>query len=429
MTTRTNALPHSGSIARVVLDNGITVLVYENFAAQSVVLAGSLAVGSLNETPHKNGLAALTTSALMRGTHARDFDAIHTTLEDIGADLGFSAGVHKTRFYGKALAEDLPTLVDLLGEALRTPAFPTTQVERLRGEILTGLRIREQDSRARAGRAFREALYAPDHPYFYSPRGTLDTVPTLTVDDLAAFHAQSFGPNGMIVVIVGAVEAQAAVATVRERLADWQNPDQPAAVILPPVQPPTETVRSAVTLPGKTQTDLVVGVIGPSRYAADYQAATLANSVLGQFGMMGRIGAVVREKQGLAYYAYSRIEGGHGPGAWNIAIGVNPKNVARAVESALGEVRRMIDEAISDDDLLDNQSYFTGRLPLTLENNEGIAGAILTMESFDLSLDYLLGYREAIFSLTKADLQTALAHYWTPDAYVLATAGPNGAAG
>lgn len=424
MSVLTASLPHSGNITRVLLDNGITVLVYENFAAQSVIVAGSLAAGSLHETPQKNGLAALTAGSLMRGTQARDFDAIHTALEDVGADLGFSAGVHKTRFFGKALAEDLPLLVDVLSDTLRNPVFPEAQVERLRGEVLTGLRIREQDTRARAGRAFRETLYAPDHPYYYSPRGTLDTVPSITRADLVDFHARVYGPREMIVVIVGAVNAQQAAAVVRERLEDWQNRDQPPAVDLPPAVTPPQMRNVAVTLPGKTQTDIVLGVIGPSRYAPDYQAAALANSVLGQFGMMGRIGAVVREKQGLAYYAYSRLDGGHGPGAWNVAIGVNPKNVTRAVESALGEVRRMASEVISDDDLLDNQSYFTGRLPLQLESNEGIAGAILTMESFNLGLDYLLTYRDSIFSLTKADLQAAVAHYWADDAYVLAVAGP-----
>ncbi len=420
------ALPNTENIHRQTFDNGITVLIYENFAAQSVIITGALLAGSLNETADKNGLAALTASALMRGTIRRDFDAVHAALEDIGADLGYSAGVHRTRFYGKALAEDLPTLLDVLADTLQHPAFPEAQVELLRSEIMTGLHIREQDTRARAGRAFREALYPPLHPYYYSVRGTLDSVPNLHLEDLRAFHRQHYQPQGLLLVIVGAVQTQAALEQAQRALGDWRGTVQPDTPALPLLEKPRGVQRVEVTLAGKTQSDLVIGVAGPARDADDYFAAMLVNSVLGQFGMMGRIGAEVREKRGLAYYASSRIEGGYGPGAWSISAGVNPLNVQQAVEVIAQELRRISMEPVSAEDLADNQSYFVGRLPLQLESNEGIAGAILSMESFNLGLDYLLQYRDTVYRLTAQDLLAAAQHYWGADAgdYVLALAGP-----
>ena len=135
-------LPSSQNITRVVLDNGITILVYENFAAQSVVLQGSLQIGSAYEPLDQNGLAALTASALMRGTTTRDFTAIHEALEDVGADIGVSSGWYRTNISGKSLAEDLPILLDVLADVLRNPTLPEALVDRLRGEVLTGLRIR-----------------------------------------------------------------------------------------------------------------------------------------------------------------------------------------------------------------------------------------------------------------------------------------------
>ena len=161
------SLPGPENITRVVLDNGITVLVYENFAAQSVVITGAVRSGSLYETPEKNGLAAMTASALLRGTQNRDFNTIHSELEEIGASLSFSGGVFNTSFFGHSLAEDLPTVADIMADALRNPTFPDKQVERLRGEIMTGLQIRYQDTRYRANRAFRENLYPEGHPYHY----------------------------------------------------------------------------------------------------------------------------------------------------------------------------------------------------------------------------------------------------------------------
>lgn len=426
MSINGTSLPGPDNITRVVLDNGIVVLVYENFVAQSVVINGSLEAGSLYESPEKSGLASMTASALMRGTKNRDFDALHSSLEDIGADLDIGAGTHSTGFSGKALAEDLPVLIDILSDALRYPVFPAGQVERLRGETLTGLQYRQQDTRYRASRAFRENLYPAHHPYHYSTRGTLETIPGISISDMNAFHQKHYGPTGFIITIVGAVKAQDAVEIVRAKLGDWQNPQQPPVPALPELAPVEETRRVSVNLPGKTQSDIVMGVLGPSRYADDYRAATLVNSILGQFGMMGRIGDEVREKQGLAYYAYSGLEGGHGPGAWSVSAGVNPANVQKAIDSIVKEIERITTEIVSDEDLSDNKSYFTGHLPLQLESNEGIASSIHHMESYQLGLDNLITFRDKINALTKEDLLKAIQHYWNPEAFVVAVAGPEG---
>lgn len=419
-----HSMPNPDNITRVVLDNGITVLVYENFNTRSVVLHGLGLGGALHEDRAFNGVAAMTAGSLMRGTQSRDFQTLAASLEDIGADFGVSAGTHHISFGGKSLAEDLSVLVDVMADALRNPVFPTDQVERLRGEAMTWLRYGLQDTRRQSSRAFREALYAPDHPYHYTPRGTLETLPTVTVDMVRQFHAQHYGPRGMKLAIVGAVHAADAIALVNEKLGDWRNPSQSEGGMVPDAPQPAGLVRSFVPIPGKTQSDLMVGVVGPSRYAEDFQAARLANSVLGEFGMMGRIGDEVREKSGMAYYAYSRLDGGHGPGAWSITAGVNPANVERAIELSLQEVRKMVDVTVTDEELADNQSYFIGRIPLQLESNEGVAGTILSMESYGLGLDYLSRLPGVVGALTKDDLRDAIRRYWNPDAAVIAVAGP-----
>ncbi len=202
----TNAsIPHSGNIARVALANGVTILAYENPAVQSINLMGSLDAGSIYEAAAQSGLASLMAGALLTGTLSRDFDAIHGALEDNGADLGMHGSVHKLRIGGKALAEDLSLLLDIAADALRRPVFPRDHVERLRGERLTWLQYSKFDTRYRAGKAMREALYPPTHPYHYGTNGSEETVAGIGVDELRGFHAKHVGPRGMILVIVGAV--------------------------------------------------------------------------------------------------------------------------------------------------------------------------------------------------------------------------------
>lgn len=418
------SLPGSHNIARVTLDNGVTVLAYENFAAQSVVMAGSLRAGSLFETPAQNGLASLAAAALMRGTATRNFALLADTLESIGADVTISAGVHRTSFFGKALAEDLSVILDVLADVTQQPAFPVDQVERLRGEIMTGLRIRQQDTRYRANRLFHESLFPADHPYHYSVRGTLETIPTLTLDDLHAFHRRAYGPQDMIIVIVGAVTTAEAIDQVRQRFGGWHNNEQATQPPMPDAPVVTQPHRAHIGLAGKTQSDLMLGLPGPARLSPDYQAASIANSVLGQFGMMGRVGASVREELGLAYYVYSSMDAGMGRGAWSVAAGVNPKNVDLAIDSIQTEIRRLVDEPISEDDLNDNRSYYIGHLPLQLEANEGLASALLNIEMYGLGLDHLQTFRDRLMAITIDQVQAAARTYLDADRLIVAVAGP-----
>ena len=349
---------------------------------------------------------------------------IHESLEGLGASLGIAGGVHSTSFGGKSLAEDLSMLLELLSDALRHPSFPVDQVERLRGEVLTGLKIRQQDTRSVASEAFRKLAYPVDHPYSRSASGEIETITALTIDQMRAFHDTCFGPRGMIVVVVGAVKTADAIQQVSDIFGGWDNPLQPAMSDVAAVPLPATPQRAFKTVAGKTQSDLIIGWPGPSRYAPDFQAANLANNVLGVFGMMGRLGKAVREEQGLAYYCGSRLGGGPGPAPWQVSAGINPSNVHLAINSTLHEVERLTTELVSEADLADNKANFIGRLPLTMESNEGVASSILNMETYNLGLNYIRGYADMINAITREDLLLAAQKYLHPAAYVLAVAGP-----
>jgi zinc protease len=421
----TQALPSSETITRVALPNGITVYAYANPSTRSVVVSGGLdGGGALHDPAAHSGLAVMTAGMVMRGTQNHDFQGLAASLEDIGADFGVSAGVHGVSFGGKALAEDLPTLLDVMAEVLRRPTFPAEHLELLRGEVMTWLKYGLQDTRRQAAQAFRQTLYPEAHPYYRGSRGTLETVPTLTADMLREFHAQHYGAKGMTVVIVGNIDPAQVADLVQARLGDWDNPRQPEWSAVAPVEMGQGVRRAFVPIAGKTQSDVVLGVVGPSRKADDFQAARMANSILGEFGMMGRVGENVRVKNGMAYYASSRLEGGHGPGAWAISAGVNPVNVERAIELSVQEVRQMAETLVTDEEIEDNRSYFTGRLPLQLESNEGVAGTIASMVEFDLGLDYLTELPGIIAGLTREDVMESVRRYWQPDSYVVSVSGP-----
>ena len=417
------SLPGPETVRRSLLSNGIVLLTRSNFSSPSVVLSGYLTAGALQEAPEKSGLADLTASALMRGTQARRFDQIYESIESIGANLGLGAGTHNTSFRGKSLAEDLGLVLDLLADVLQNPAFPDEQIERLRAEKLTGLAIRDQDTGAVAQMAFDKLAY-PAHPYGLQTDGTKETVAALGTADLHSFHSRCYGPSGAVIAVVGAVEAQAAMEVAERSLGGWRMPGQTTPPSLPDLKPLKSEMRTDVGLPGKSQSDIVLGWHGPTRFDSDFMAASLGNSVLGRFGMMGRLGDVVREAAGLAYHVSSSVAGGPGPGPWQINAGVNPANVERALDLIRKEVRRFLERGVTRRELDDNRANFIGRLPLQMETNEGVAGALINIERFQLGLDYYQRYPESVAAVSRTQIVEAARRFLDPDRLVIAVAGP-----
>jgi zinc protease len=417
------SIPGPQDITRHELSNGIVVLVRENHSSPAVVVSGYLAVGACDERPEQAGLAAFTAEGLMRGTADRTFEQIYESLESVGASVDVSGATHTTRFGTKSLAEDLPAVLDILADVLRHPTFPPKEIERLRGEILTNLEERAHDTRSMASLTFYELAYPEEHPYSRSADGYVETISTIGRDDLAAFYAGGYGPQGMVVAVVGAVETADALAQIEPIFGDWQAPTHERDP-LPEVCRISEVRERFIPIPGKTQADLVLGYPGPARKSPDFLEAVVCNSVLGIFGMMGRLGETVREAQGLAYYSYSRVDGGPGPGPWRVIAGVNPINVGQAVSSIRTEVKRICEEPVGDEELADNKAFVTGSLPLRLETNEGVARHLLDMERHDLGLDYLQRYDALIGEITAERVQAVAQRWLDPDAYALAVAGP-----
>lgn len=418
----TSAFPGPDDITRVVLPNGIVVLARENFSSPAVVFDGSLQVGSLDESEDKLGLAQFTAASLMRGNEKYSFAEIYEQIESIGARLSIHGGTHTSGFGGKSLAEDLDLLLSLAANALRRPTFPPEHVERLRGEIMTGLAIRVHDTGYMASSTFDKLLY-PNHPYGRDDDGTPETIQAITRDDLINFHKTYFAPQGMIITIVGAVKTADAVALIEKHFGDW-SATRPARAPLPPAERLSNIQRQNIAIAGKSQSDVVMGCVGPQRSDADFLQARMANNIFGVFGMYGRLGDVVREKHGLAYYAYSQVSGGLGPGPWQISAGVNPKNVDLAIDLIAKEMQRLVTTSVTPTELADNQSFFIGRLPLQLETNEGVAGMLASMEQYNLGLDYLRRYPSMIKAITRDQVKAVAQKYLDPQHYAVAVAGP-----
>lgn len=418
-----SSYPGPESIRRHVLDNGITVLIYENPYSGTISLQGVVRAGAVAETRENAGLANFAADMLLRGTHKRSFDEIFEALESVGAGVSFGGGRHTSGFSSHSLVEDFDLVLDVIIESLCRPTFPEEQIERLRGQLITGLQMRANNTRQMSWLAFSETAYG-EHPYGRSVSGYLDSVAGMGRREIVDFYDRHYGPQDMIIGVAGALPADMMLKKIETVFGSWRNEHQQLSQLSPDVERPTGLTRRHVSMPDKHQADIVLGLPGPRRSAPDYLDASLMNTILGVFGMMGRIGQTVREEQGLAYYASSRLEGGLGPGPWTASAGVAPDKVDQAIESIRHEIRKMMTDLVADEELADSQAYRTGSMPMSLETNNGLVDIITDIELYALGLDYLQRYSQMIQSITPERIRSAAGKYLSADDLVIAVSGP-----
>jgi zinc protease len=126
----------------------------------------------------------------------------------------------------------------------------------------------------------------------------------------------------------------------------------------------------------------------------------------------------------LAYYAYSSLSVGLGPGAWEMIAGVNPSNIEQAIELMRDEIKRFVSEPLNPEELADSKSYYLGRMPLILESNSGVAVSLMNIELFGLGLNYFLEYPRRIQAITAQEILDSSQKYLDPERLAIAVAGP-----
>lgn len=416
-----HAMPGPDDIRTFAFDNGMTLLVRQNQAAPVAVLEGYLPVGAVHDPAALPGLGNFVAGMLTRGSADYDYDTFNELVEGVGAAVDVSGDMHTTQLSISGLTEDFPLLLQLLADGVQRPQFAPAQIELVRSQTLVYHQEREQDTQRMASIGFYGAMY-DDHPYGRPVTGYPQAVARLTRDDLVDFHRTHYTPTGALLVVSGAVDPAAVAELVEAHFGSWTaHPASPTPAAPHPVIGGSRVIKA---MPGKFQSDVIIGFPAIERTHPDFYAVRVANTILGRFGMMGRLGERIREEEGLAYYCYSSQDADVLGGVWYAAAGVNPANVDQAVAGIQEECRRLAIEPVTAEELADTQAYLTGILPLTLETNEGIAATILSMAWHGLGLDFLHRYSDLITGISRNDVLRVAQTYLRDERAVLSIAGP-----
>jgi zinc protease len=409
---------------RLALENGLVLLHNRAAANPSVVIRALVRAGSSREAPGEYGIAGLTGRMIRQGTEHIAKAALAEELDGMGAGLSVDVGYALVAVSIKCLSGDFPRATEILAELLRRPTFPTDELERLKGQVLTDLKEMDDNTRVISERTWREMAYPATHPYHRLTVGTADSVRATLREHASAFHSAWYGADQTTLIVVGDVPFDDAASLAERNLGDWPRArTEPVEASLPTTDLPDKQLRE-VAMDGKTQADVSIGLPTLDRASPDYYALSFANHILGRMYFMGRFGEKVRDEQGLAYHAYSELHGSYGRGAWLMRAGVNPRNLDKALGSIDAELKRFLADGPTSQEQIDGVSSLLGSLPRQLETNEGAAAVMGEIELYDLGLDYLERYPDIVRSLTSEKVTDAARRWIDPQHLVTAIAGP-----
>lgn len=398
-TPRPYAFP---AIVRGELANGLRVAVVRMPGRPLVAATLLVRAGAADEPPALGGAAVLTARALTEGTELRDAIAFTEAAERLGASLHAEAGWDATSAGFAVPAARLDAALELLAELLRRPAFPPSEVERLRDERLTDLLQAKADPRRRADEAFIAAVYAPASPYHRPAAGTAATVGALGAAELRALHARSLSPDRATLVVAGEVDPARVVAAAERLLADL--PRVPAAATTIDDAPAARTRRVRVVhRPGSVQTELRVGHPGIPRRHPDIHAVSVMSAILGGL-FNSRLNMNLREGKGWTYGAGAGFDTRRARGPFSARAAVNSEVTLPALRELLGELDRIREAPVSDAELRAARDYLVGVFPLRFETPGPVAGALAGLFTHDLPDDELVRYRAAIEAVSAEEV-------------------------
>jgi zinc protease len=388
-------------VERVTFDNGLRVIVAEYHEVPVVEFYMVIGAGAAQDPVGKEGVAALTAVALRRGAGSRSAEQLAETIEGLGAGLEAAGGVDGSIVQGEFLADDFQTGVGLLRDLLLAPTFAKDEVRRARDEQLAGIVAALEEPSAVAEQCFSAALYGA-HAYGRPPAGRPATVKDLDHGDVRDFYERWYRPNNSVLVVVGDVSRDAAIATLRAALGEWKMRADAKPVRVPPNPSPGTPRFVLVDMPSATQAQIRLGGQSMARRDPDFTAAQVPNTMLGG-GFTSKLIEELRVKRSLTYGASSGYAARLLGGDFRVSTFTKSATTVETIQLAQQVVGAFRAAAPDPKAFVKAKAYLRGQFPLKVETPEALAMRLGDIEVHGLPPDDLLTYRQRIDAVTPAE--------------------------
>ena len=397
-------------IKEVVSPGGITAWLVEDHSIPFTALELRFRGGTSLDAPDKRGAIYLMAGLLEEGAADLEAQDYAKALEALAASFSYDTGKDTTSISARFLSENRDDAIALLRDTIHQPRFDQVAVERVRGQVLSGLRSDTKDPNEIAGKAFAAMTYG-DHPYGTDGKGTIDSVTALTRQDMIDAHRAVFARDRLYVGAVGDITAEQLGTLLDTLLGDL--PETGA-----PIPGPAEvTISGGVTVVDfdTPQSVALFGQIGIDRDDPEFFAAYVMNQILGGGSFDSRLMAEVREKRGLTYGVYSYLVPRDLAATYMGSVASANDKMAEAVQVIRDEWHRMATEGVTEKELQDAKTYLTGAYPLRFDGNGPIASIMVGMQIQGLPIDYIATRNDKVNAVTLEDVNSFAAKFMDPD--------------
>ena len=403
---------------------GIDLITDRTTVKDVVVIVGVLPAGDAMADPANIAIPTLTGMMLDRGTTSEDQYKIAHQLESVGAEISFEVGDQMVDIHAKCLRKDLPLVIRLIAEQLRTPAFAPAEFAKAQQQAAGGLRQSLENTGSRANEAFDRAVFPQGHPN--RPATTeemIAAVKTATLEDLKKFHKAHYGPSHLTLVVVGDIDVKALQAEVGKGFSGWTGGNDVLHAAVPATSAAAPHEES-IPIAGKSSVSVVLGEASGLKYHdPDALALRVGTAILGS-GFTGRLMSTVRDKEGLTYDIGAGMgEDALTDGYWRISGTFAPALLQQGIESTRRELLKWSRDGVTAEELAARKTDIVGSYQVSLATTGGLATALEQALLRGYPVSWLDDYPRAIEALTLEDVNRAIKKHIDPAKMVLVKAG------
>jgi len=351
------------------------------------------------------GVAGMTATLLNEGSGELDADAIAVRFEEVGAEYAGDAGLDQASVSLRSLSDEnlFEPAFNTFMRVLTAPSFPPEAVERIRNQMLVGLREEAQSPDAIASRAFYRAVYGA-HPFASPVSGTEQSVRALDRNDVRAFHERYYVADNAVLALTGDM-TRARAERLAARIASRMPEGEPPAP-LPEVQPLDAARTVKIPFPSE-QAHIYIGQPGIARGDPDYFPLYVGNHILGGSGFTSRLMKEVRVERGLSYSVYSYFLPELVAGPFMIGLQTRIDQATEAAQVARDTVRKFVRKGPTSEELKLATSNITAGFPLRIDSNADILEYLALIGYYKLPLDYLDSFNQNVEAVDQARIRAA----------------------
>ncbi|MCP4567658.1 MAG: insulinase family protein [FCB group bacterium] len=402
------------------LDNGLTVKVVERHTLPLFSLQMSFKAGSICDPQDKEGLAFLCNEMLMRGTKNRSARHIVEAIAFVGGTLSNYCDREETGFAGEFLTDNGERSFEVMADLLLNSTFSQEELEKTANLVIAGLKGELERPGAVATNNIYSAILG-DNPFAHQVNGSVESIGSITRDDIVGFFSDYYTPDNCLLVICGDIDKKQAELWVKKYFRGWNGKTQKR----PAVAEFEATSGTDILILDKvdaTQTQIRIGNTGLSLKHPDYVPFEAARTILaGSF--TSRLVNEIRVNRGLSYGVSCRSPRYIPGGIVYISTFTKNESVGEVLDIILSETKRMTTEAVPDSELVGAQNYRSGLYPLNFETNDDIAEVFSNMWLYDLDKSHYEDFQEKVKDVSGADLMKAAGKYFPLENYRIVLVG------